>query len=468
MVSRRIYSILLCGFIVFGNLSNDKANSIESIQDVSQLDVGQVYKVYSPHSVKELQQIVKHSSCPISIAGGRFSQGGHIWSDKGITIDMRNFNHITNLDLKRKTITVEAGSTWYEIQKYIDLYNLSIRVMQSYNDFTVGGSLSVNAHGRTLSYGALIETIESIKIMLANGSIVTANRNKNYDLFTAAIGGYGAIGIITEATLFLTDNDIIEQQEVTMPLEYYPLYFEKMIKKDPRVVFHNANLCINRFDTLSSVTWYKSNQPCTIKERFQANKFFSLEYFGFQIARYIKAMQKIRMPLHAINNIPKVVRRNYEMSASVSTVEPFSRCISTTVLQEYFIPCDKLGIFVQQLHALIQKYAIIMMNVSIRYVHHDNQSIMAYAQPKESFALVCYINMQNNSKGIRKAELWTRELINSAISCDGTYYLPYQLHATKNQFKLVYPRYKELLTIKNKVDPDRLFTNSFLNKYIVV
>ena len=441
------------------------ASAREFIHDVSQLSVGQVCKIAAPKTVEELQKIVQNTKHRIAIAGGRFSQGGHIWYNGGITIDMSNLNKICHLDVEHKTITVQTGATWQHIQKYIDPYNLSIRVMQSYNDFSVGGSLSVNVHSRTINDGALIETVQSIKILLANGSIVTASRSENYDLFTAAIGGYGAVGIIVEATLSLTDNEIIERQEVIMSLAQYGEYFTKMIRTNPDVVFHNADVHVNDFNKVSSVTWYKTTKPCTILDRLQINKLFTLDYVAFQVARYIPLIQKARH-IQTLKHGNKIVWRNYEMGTSVVTVEPTSRMISTTILQEYFVPCDKLQEFVAGMHAIVQKYNINMMNVSLRYIHRDTESIMAYAQAEESFALVCYINMANNSFGIQKAQNWTQELINCAIGCGGTYYLPYQPYATKDQFTKVYPEYKKLLEIKKRVDPNSRFMNSFLKKYI--
>ena len=442
--------------------------SVTSIQDVSKLSTGYVHGVCAPTSLEKLRDIVRYSQYPISVAGGRFSQGGHIWYHNGITIDMTNINRILDFDFKRKKITVEAGATWKQIQKYIDDYDLSIRVMQSYNDFTIGGSLSVNAHGRTIQDGSLIETVESIKLLLADGSLITASRDENYDLFRAAIGGYGAVGIITQATLLLTNNDVIEEKKVIMPLDCYLSYFNKMIKKDPDVVFHNANLSVDTFDKVSSITWYKTDKPCTIQERMQKNKpFFTFDYFCFQCARYIRKLQKIRFPFQSFKNTKKIVRRNYEMSTSVNTAEPLTRFISTTVLQEYFVPCDKIDIFIDHIKRIVQKYNVNMMNISIRYAHKNTESIMTYTRAQESFALVCYINMRNSKRGIKNAQQWTQELINCVMDCGGTYYLPYQLHATKEQFQRAYPSYKELVKIKNNVDPHNRFMNSFLQKYII-
>ena len=86
--------------------------------------------------------------------------------------------------------------------------------MQSYSNFTAGGSLSVNAHGRYVGSGPLITAVRSIKVVLADGSVVEASPTINRDIFYGTIGGYGGIGVIIEATLDLAGkfrNRLIER-----------------------------------------------------------------------------------------------------------------------------------------------------------------------------------------------------------------------------------------------------------------
>src|SRR5204863_432084 len=74
----------------------------------------------TPNTIEELQTIVRNAHQPISIIGGRYSQGGQIAYPHGIAIDMKGLNNIISLDVKNKTITVQAGATWHRIQQYID------------------------------------------------------------------------------------------------------------------------------------------------------------------------------------------------------------------------------------------------------------------------------------------------------------------------------------------------------------
>lgn len=114
------------------------------------------------------------------------------------------------MDIQNKLLTVQAGITWREIQKFINPHGLSVKSMQSYKYFSVGGSLSVNVHGQDIHFCPMISSIESLKILCADGSIKNVNRTENSEFFKLIIGGYGLFGIVIEATLSLIS--IVEEQ----------------------------------------------------------------------------------------------------------------------------------------------------------------------------------------------------------------------------------------------------------------
>lgn len=436
------------------------------ITDVSKLTKTPIAALERPSTIAELRKIVIHANKPISIVGGGFSQGGQIACPDGIVIDITGLNRILDLDVAKKRITVQAGITWRDIQRYIDQENLSVKVMQSYNDFTVGGTLSVNAHARSMEYGQIIETVDSIKIMLADGSIVIASRDENKELFITAIGGYGLMGIIVGATLQLTDNVKIERIVKHMHINNYPDFFFKTVKPDKNIVFHSAVLYPDKLQTVLSETYYKTDKKLTIPDRMQTYKrFFPKQMIEEQFVRRLPFLKYIRPKIETKRWQKKeVMWRNYEMSYTVRALEPLIRFPTTTILQEYFIPVDKLIDFVDKLRNAIKKYNINMINVSIRHVPKNTESLLTYA-PQESFALVLYINMFNTRTGKERAQEWTQKLIDHALTLGGTYYLPYQLYATRKQLYKAYPNFKQLLEIKKKYDPLNKFRNRLFEKY---
>src|SRR5262249_9201415 len=142
-------------------------------------------------------------------------------------LDMRALDHVIELEPERKRITVQAGITWRQVQGTIDLHGLAVKIMQSYANFSGGGSPRVNAHRRYVGQGPLIGSVEAIRVVLADGQLVTASRTENPDLFYGCIGGYGGLGVIVEATLELADNARIARTIRKLPVTEYRDFFER-------------------------------------------------------------------------------------------------------------------------------------------------------------------------------------------------------------------------------------------------
>ena len=144
------------------------------INDITGLNATRVNSVIEPVTVEDIIAAIKFTPGKLSIGGGRFSQGGQISATDTLHIDMRHFNKILHLDKDKKEVTVQTGVTWRQLQEFIDPYNLSIKIMQTYANFTIGGSLSVNVHGRYIGEGPLVRSVRSIKMVTADGDIVSA------------------------------------------------------------------------------------------------------------------------------------------------------------------------------------------------------------------------------------------------------------------------------------------------------
>jgi FAD binding domain len=252
------------------------------VNDITQLNPVAVQATVAPTTIQQIVQAVSYHSGPISIGGARHSMGGQIATTAALYIDMRGFDKILSFSPREKTITVQSGTRWRQIQERIDPANLSIAVMQSYANFTVGGSLSVNAHGRYVDQGPLITSVQSLKLVLADGTVVEATPAHNADISDGVIGGYGGLGVIVEATLQLTDNVKVKRFATTMPIVQYRNWFFQHVRGSRAVVFHNADIYPDAYDTAHAVTFCQTDEPLTITDRLiPEDKSYWRERFGY-------------------------------------------------------------------------------------------------------------------------------------------------------------------------------------------
>jgi FAD/FMN-containing dehydrogenase len=471
-----IYFLVIIGALVIGltvyikSLGDSNFNTQLNkvlINEVTRAYPVQVASVYTPKETSDIVNLIKTTNGPISIGGGRFSMGGQTATDGAIQIDMRQFDKVISFSKEKKQITVQAGITWRKIQEYIDRHNLSVKIMQTYSNFTVGGSLSVNVHGRYLGLGPLVQSVEGIKVVLANGELVEATPMKNQDLFYSAIGGYGGIGVIVEATLSLDDNVKIERRTSRMKIADFKDYFFKNIRGRKDIIFYNADIYPNDYEDISEVSWYKTDKEVTIDQRIipkdrnyfflpKLTKFISTVPFGPSLRK------NVIEPFYYLEN--RVVWRNWEASYDVNELEPGDRSAYTYVLQEYFVPVEKFNDFYPKMKKVFQEKNVNVLNVSIRHAYQDPGTILAWAR-SEVFAFVVYYKQALDPDSRFKVKEWTKVMIDQVLSVGGSYYLPYQIHASLDQFKRAYPNSDKYFQLKKKYDPSERLQNNLLNAY---
>jgi FAD/FMN-containing dehydrogenase len=449
-------------------IARENANTAKLVvTDVTELYPVQTKGIVVPHSTEEIVEAVKAYD-HVSIGGGRNSMGGQTASERAVQIDMREFNKILSFSTTTKEITVQAGIRWRDIQDYIDPYNLSVKIMQTYSNFTVGGSLSVNVHGRYIGLGPIILSVKGFTIVLADGSIIHATPEEHADIFYSAIGGMGGIGVITDVTLSLADNVDVERTPMLLKTEEYYNYFKNHVRNDPNVIFHNGDMYPPNFEYVRAVSWVQTDKaPTTIDRLIPRRQDYWKERIAWVVmsewpkGRWIR--EYIIDPLLYLGTQP-VHTRNYEASYDIAELEPKSRQESSYVLQEYFVPVERFGEWVPKMKKVFNGNNVNVINVSIRHALPDKGAKLAWAQT-ESFAFVVYYKQGTSEKERAKVADWTREMIDQVISVGGTYYLPYQPHATDDQFHAAYPHAVEYFEIKKLYDPTDKFTNTLWDKY---
>ena len=436
------------------------------INDVTTLNPTKIRGTLYPESVEEIQDIVKRYD-NISIGGGHFSMGGQTAEENSIHVDMREYNKIVSLDVSNREITVNAGITWKEIQEVIDEHGLAISIMQTYSNFTVGGSLCVNVHGRYIGAGPLAISIKKFQFINASGELKEADKEHNQEYFEMFVGGYGSIGVVTDITLSLAQNKHVKQISKKMSIKEY-LATLNTITKDKKSVFHNADIYPPHYTSVNSVTWRETEEPLTETKSIQkVKKFYPLEMYALWAisSTPLGTFRREHLYDKLIFAKPRVYQRNYEASYDVAELEPFSRKNSTYVLQEYFIPIENAEAFIEKLAKVFVEYGANILNISIRHSVENQDSLLSWSRG-EVLAFVVYYKQGTSKKEQYAVSVWTRKAITAAIEEKGAYYLPYQPHATYEQLLAAYPNFETFARKKRALDPTYKFRNSLFDKYI--
>jgi FAD/FMN-containing dehydrogenase len=438
------------------------------IENVTRLYTVEVARVETPLDTEAVVRALRDWPGQVAIGGGRFSMGGQVAIAGGLHLDMRKMKRVLWLRAPERRVRVQAGLTWRDLQDVLDPHDLSVRTMQSFSNFTVGGSVSVNCHGRYVGHGPIGQSVRALQLVLADGRIVEASRQENPELLAAAVGGYGAVGVITEVELDLDANTKMERLIEPVPLGQYTTFFIRKVLKDPDSVMHNADLLPPRFDAPVAITWRRSDKKLTRTSRLvPRNADYSVRRRALWALTEVPFAASLREPATDVvrRMRPEVAWRNHEASLDTASLEPESRVTATYALNEYFVPPRTFEPFVREMGAILRKHRVSVVNISIRHSPADTLALLPWAR-EEVYTFVLFYRQGVDAAAQRAVGEWTRELIEATLRHEGRYYLPYQLHATREQFERAYPEAAQLRQLKARVDPQGRLSNALWQKYL--
>ena len=445
------------------------------VDDASRMNLTEVSEVWpvplkpreAEAQLARLFERARHDGLQISIAGARHSMGGHTLIPGGIMIDMTPFNKMA-LDEKQNLLHVQSGAKWSEIIPWLNQRGKSIAIMQSNNSFTVGGSISVNCHGWQYGHPPIASSVDSFRMMLADGTILNCNRSKNRELFSLALGGYGLFGVILDVDLRVVNNERYRLEQSIIPVEEALSTFDQMTA-DSDVAMTFARMNINSDQFLKEViinVLYRDPAPDESMPDLAEPGLAAIRRHIFRGSSNSDYGKKLRWKAETKLQ-PRVQQSYYSRNQLLNEgVEVFENRSAdyTDILHEYFVPKSGLVQFTEALRELIPRHKQDLLNVTIRQVDVDEDTFLRYADQR-LFAFVMLFYQPRTEEGDRKMEAMSVELIEAALQAKGRYYLPYRLHATPQQFHKAYPQAKEFFALKRTYDPQELFQNQFYRKY---
>lgn len=413
----------------------------------------------------------------VSMSAVRHSMGGQAFDDHALVLDMTGFDRI-EVDEAARTVTVQPGATWHEIQNALHP-RFAVKAMQSSDIFSVGGSISVNAHGMDHRAGSVAVTIRSMRVMLADGTVLTVSKTENADLFRHVVGGYGLFGVVLSATLDVTENAVYRTSRAIIRSDEFPAVFARDIEPDGGPSLFYGHLSTSPGNFLEDMIVYRYDAidgvPADTIPPLEEPGSVGLKRLILNLAKHGGLFQRFKWFAESrlehefeACTVPRTAAMGEGEACLVSRNDPMHDSVpylfndlqdETDVLHEYFMPRPAYDAFIRDAREVLSRHDLPVLNASVRVVHQEDIAL-TYA-PEPAFSLVLYINQRADEDGSRGMRALTRDMIDLALKHGGRFFLPYQLHFTKAQLTASYPELPLFLRAKLAYDPGELFTSTF-------
>ncbi|MFG3442029.1 D-arabinono-1,4-lactone oxidase [Nonomuraea sp. NPDC047897] len=349
-------------------------------------------------------------------------------------------------------VTVLAGTPLKALNELLHERGLALANMGDITEQTVAGAIQTGTHGTGRDTGGLADQVTQLELVLADGSVVTAAPGE--DLFDAARVGLGALGVLTAVTLRVEPAFLLRSRRRRATLSGMLGSLDEITSTDEHVDFFwlpHTDTCLVKTGNRDPGP---ARPPSAVKHWLDA-VFLENTLFGLACAA------GARLP----GLIPRINALSAAALADSEAVDVSYRVFTSRrevrfLEMEYAVPREHLGRALRETRDLVERAGWrITFPVEVRVTPPSTAWLStAYGRPTGYVACHMYRPTPHPAYFEGVEEIMTR--------LEGRPHWG-KLHTRDAAYlATVYPRFADFVALRDRLDPDRLFGNAYLDRVL--
>ncbi len=339
---------------------------------------------------------------------------------------------------------------------------------------TLGGALSSNIHGRVLGRRPIVADIEAFYLTTPQGDRILCSRESNPELFSLTIGGYGLFGFVDSVKLRLEARTQMVRSVTEVGTADVIPALEQRIREgvtygDFQYMTDESSsdfMAKGIMSTYSPIT--RGGDIPEGRPGLTAEDWMRL----YVLAHTDKARAYAEYASHYLQTDGQVywsdehqfspyVPEAGDMLASSLGWQTFA----SLMISELYVPRSRFSEFMHEAREALLSTEANVVYGTVRLIESENDTFLRWA--RDDYACVIFnLLVEHSADGVDRAKEQFRALIDCALDEGGCYYLTYHRWARKDQVERAYPQFRSFLQLKDKYDPDRVFTSDWHRHYI--
>ncbi|MBI0379321.1 FAD-binding protein [Streptomyces albiflaviniger] len=413
-------------------------------------------RIVAPSSTQELAEMVRRATAEglkVKAVGTGHSFTTAAATD-GLLIRPDRMAGVRGLDREAGTVTVAAGTSLRQLNETLSAHSLSLVNMGDIMEQTVAGATSTGTHGTGRDSASIAAQIKGLELVTADGSVLRCSAEENPEIFAAARIGLGALGVVSEITFGVEPEFLLSAREEPMPFDRVMADFEQLVAENEHFEFywfpHTGNCNTKRNNRSTGPAAPVGRVSGWVDDELLSNGIFQV---ACSVGRAVPA---------TIPGIAKISSR--ALSARTYTDIPYKVFTSPRrvrfVEMEYAVPREAAVTVLRELKATVERSGLrVSFPVEVRTAPADDIPLST-ASGRET----AYIAVHLYRGTPHRAYFTAAEQI--MIAHGGRPHWG-KLHSRDAAYLAgVYPRFGEFAAVRDRLDPDRLFTNDYLRRVL--
>lgn len=409
--------------------------------------------IETPKSEDELIRIVRQAADrgeKVKVPGS-----GHSFTPAAVTdgrlVRIEALKGIYSIDRERRHVRVGAGTTLNDLNRLLAAEGLAMANLGDIAYQTVAGAISTSTHGTGMHLTGLAAQVVGMRIVDGHGNLIECNSTHNPDVLDIARVSVGALGAITECTIQVVDAFRLQATEVPMKLD-------KVLEDIDVLRRTNDHF---EFFWIPHTKWALTKQNNRTddpldplpKVRGWFEKTF-MENYAFGALCRMGRLKPSLIPRLATalpsSGSRSYINDSYKIFASPRLVRFYE--------MEHALPADAVAPALRAIREMIERKGYLLnFPVEVRFTAADDVPLStAFGRDTGYIAVHVYKGMEYTP--------FFKDVEDILRGFDARPHWGKIHHRDVQELSTLYPRFAEFLSMRERLDPQRTFSNRYTER----
>jgi FAD-linked oxidoreductase len=409
----------------------------------------------SAGAVQRSVQAAAHRGMRVKAVGAGHSFTG-IAVAPGVLLDLADLQGVVAVDRERSRVTLLAGTRLHQIPKLLAPYGLAMQNLGDIDRQSISGAVSTGTHGTGAAFGGIATQIVGATLVTGDGELLTVSQAENPELLPAVALGLGALGILVDVTIQCVPAFVLQAVEHPEPLD------EVLDTLDSRVAsadhfefywFPHTDVALTKTQTRRPESTRREPLP-------RVGKWIDEELLSNGVYRGVCAVGTV---------VPSIVPSFSRLAVKLTGNREYTDLSNRVLTQnrdvrfremEYALPAENVRPAFEALRALIEERGWrISFPVEVRFAAADDLW-MSTAHGRASGYIAVHRYWRENPTEYFEA---VEQIM---LSFGGRPHWGKMHTLDAGILRERYPRFDDFVALRDRLDPKRMFTNTYLDRVL--
>ncbi|MEH0931087.1 D-arabinono-1,4-lactone oxidase [Micromonospora sp. CPCC 205558] len=366
-------------------------------------------------------------------------------------MDLSELDTVVSVDVAQRLVTVPAGMTLHTLNGLLARHGLALPNLGDIDAQTVAGAISTGTHGTGAGYGCLSTFVEAITLVTGTGEVLHCSADEHPDVLAAARVSLGALGVLVEVTLRCVDAFVLRAHERPAELADVLGELPALIGRHDHVEFYwfpyTSRVQVKANDRVPA-----NDRPLSRWRGWMDDDFLSNRVFA-GACRLGRAVPALAPGISAVSARALTERQYTGRSDRVFCTPRRVRFVE----MEYGLPREALPEALAALQRIVDGLPFkVLFPVEVRFTAPDDIWLShGYGRDNAYIAVHQYVGMPY--------EPYFRAFEEVATGLGGRPHWGKLHYRDAASLATAYPRFSDFQAVRDRLDPNRVFTNPHLN-----